>query len=229
MKNTHITIPRSLALASVVFATSVSSQAATLVTWSGTSQTADIVTTGFTGSHSGRSGSNTGFGSNDGFFGGDSGTGLSGAPVTAGTSFVKSGTTVTLTLTNNTGSDYTISALHWDLAVRNTSLSAFVVTYVSGGLGPASKQINSQTSIAAQGGGNEFDAYDYDYILSDDLTDTTLGNTESAVFTFAFSGGSTNNSSIFDNIAFEGAVVPEPSSAALLGLGGLALILRRRK
>ena len=30
-------------------------------------------------------------------------------------------------------------------------------------------------------------------------------------------------------IAFQGTVVPEPSSTALLGLGGLALILRRRK
>jgi len=33
----------------------------------------------------------------------------------------------------------------------------------------------------------------------------------------------------FSEINFTGEVVPEPSSAALLGLGGLALILRRRK
>ena len=33
----------------------------------------------------------------------------------------------------------------------------------------------------------------------------------------------------FDNITLDVAAVPEPSSAALLGLGGLALILRRRK
>ena len=76
-----------------------------------------------------------------------------------------------------------------------------------------------------------FDAYDYDYTLSSFLSDTTLGNTESAIFTFAFThtAGTGANSAIFDNIAFEGAVVPEPSSAVLLGLAGLALLLRRRR
>jgi hypothetical protein len=33
----------------------------------------------------------------------------------------------------------------------------------------------------------------------------------------------------YDNVRLDFAAVPEPSSAALLGLGGLALILRRRK
>ena len=33
----------------------------------------------------------------------------------------------------------------------------------------------------------------------------------------------------FDNVRLEATVVPEPSSIALLGLGGLALILRRKK
>ena len=223
--------PRALLAFGALVALTASSHAATLLTWTGTSETADVVTTGFTGSHSGRSGSNSGFGSNDTFFGGDSGTGLSGAPATAGTSFVKTGTTVTMTLTNNTGSDYNISALHWDLGARDNSVTGFTVTYLSGGLGPVSTVIDSQSSIASQGGGSLFDAYDYDYTLSDDLTDITLGDTESAIFTFAFThtAGTGANSAIFDNIAFEGAVVPEPSSAVLLGLAGLALLLRRRR
>ncbi|MGJ8655205.1 MAG: PEP-CTERM sorting domain-containing protein [Akkermansiaceae bacterium] len=37
------------------------------------------------------------------------------------------------------------------------------------------------------------------------------------------------SASVIDNIIVNGTVVPEPSSTALLGLGGLALILRRRK
>lgn len=41
--------------------------------------------------------------------------------------------------------------------------------------------------------------------------------------------GSANNVTGISEVAFQTSVVPEPSSAALLGLGGLALVLRRRK
>lgn len=41
--------------------------------------------------------------------------------------------------------------------------------------------------------------------------------------------GNSNTGSDYDNIVLQGTVVPEPSSAALLGLGGLAFILRRRR
>ena len=39
----------------------------------------------------------------------------------------------------------------------------------------------------------------------------------------------TNSFIAIDDVFLEVTAVPEPSSAALLGLGGLALILRRRK
>ncbi|MFK7912201.1 MAG: PEP-CTERM sorting domain-containing protein [Akkermansiaceae bacterium] len=42
-------------------------------------------------------------------------------------------------------------------------------------------------------------------------------------------GGANGTYHRYDNILITAEVVPEPSSAALLGLGGLALILRRRK
>ena len=147
--NTSRLLPRALLAFGALVALTSSSQAATLVTWTDTSETAAVVTTGFTGSHSGRSGSNAGFGSSDGTFG----SGLSGAPTTAGSSFVKTGTTITMTLNNNTGSDYNITDLRWDLGRRDNSVTGFTVTYVSGGLGPASTVIDTQSSIASQGGG----------------------------------------------------------------------------
>ena len=42
-------------------------------------------------------------------------------------------------------------------------------------------------------------------------------------------GGANNTFHVFDNISITSAAVPEPSSTALLGLGGLALMMRRRK
>ncbi len=62
------------------------------------------------------------------------------------------------------------------------------------------------------------------------LSDTTVN------FSFAFTTNPQLNNSLarahtLDNVVLTGtsAAVPEPSSATLLGLGGLALILRRRK
>jgi hypothetical protein len=42
-------------------------------------------------------------------------------------------------------------------------------------------------------------------------------------------GAGNYNDAYVDNLEVDFAVVPEPSITALLGLGGLALILRRRK
>ena len=41
--------------------------------------------------------------------------------------------------------------------------------------------------------------------------------------------GGGSSAAIFDDITVNGVVVPEPSSAALLGLGGLALLARRKR
>ena len=48
---------------------------------------------------------------------------------------------------------------------------------------------------------------------------------------FYGNGGPAASAEVYnlDNLLVEGTAVPEPSSVALLGLGGLALILRRRK
>ena len=54
----------------------------------------------------------------------------------------------------------------------------------------------------------------------------TIDTASTEVFLFIRANGA---QFLLDDVSLDYTVVPEPSSAALLGLGGLALILRRRK
>jgi hypothetical protein len=61
------------------------------------------------------------------------------------------------------------------------------------------------------------------------LTTTLDSNDVYFAFGSAPSSGTITSDSYFDNINITGTAVPEPTTTALLGLGGFALILRRRK
>lgn len=228
-------LPTAAAAAMLLALGANSASAAVIAAWdtwadTTTAYDADILTTGFTATvDSGANRVNAGFGSSDGTFGTLSGAGstLDGALLPR----ESDSATFTITLTNSTGSAYSIDSMHFDFEVRNDNgPDSFVVTYVSGGLGPASTQIGSVTGQTYNGyGSGLFDFTDYDYTLSSALTDTILANGESAIFTIVFSGApSASNSSAFDNLAFQGSVIPEPSVALLGGLGILMLLRRRR-
>ncbi len=71
-----------------------------------------------------------------------------------------------------------------------------------------------------------FDGLDQSTRIESVSSVTTVG--VAGDYEFRFSSPLTNNNHAYvDNVSFD--AVPEPSSTALLGLGGLALILRRRK
>lgn len=239
MKNTHNTITRSVALATVLCGSVASSQAAVLAFWDDwagtTTYAADSTTTGFaaTASVVGSSRINTGFGSTDGDFGDD----LAGAASTLTTGVLVRGRddqdVVTIALTNTTGMSYDFNSIHFDYGMRSQSGNAFTLAYTSGGLGADGTTIGSASGLTAVVGGSQSGAegngyYQYDFGLATPLSDITLGTGETATFTLTFTGDtSTGSSGVFDNLAIQGTVaVPEPSSTALIGLGGLALILR---
>ncbi|WP_435892612.1 PEP-CTERM sorting domain-containing protein [Oceaniferula spumae] len=66
-----------------------------------------------------------------------------------------------------------------------------------------------------------------------DLSDSKYSGLSSIEFRIYVDDRASNNdtssATFVDNVVLTGDAVPEPSSVALLGLGGLALILRRRK
>lgn len=214
-----------------MFAGSVASNAATLASWDiWGSGSADSTTTGFTATIAGFDTLRSDRGITDGTFGnnlaGASTADTRSAPF-RGTSF----NTMTITLTNGTASAYSIDTLHFDFGVRTNGPNTFIAKYTSGGLGPADTTIDTQTGLA-QANTTNGNIFQFDYTLSSSLSDTTLAAGESAVFTFDFSDttGSGSSLSLIDNVAFQGTeVIPEPSSFALLGLGGLALLARRRR
>ncbi|NNJ87435.1 MAG: PEP-CTERM sorting domain-containing protein [Akkermansiaceae bacterium] len=125
---------------------------------------------------------------------------------------------------SNTGSDnIALEYLFFSARPDSSGSTQMTVSYASG-------------DLTASGGGSTVVSYTstsytgYDVDLTSILTDNTLGAGESAVFTLVTPSALTNRFYV-DDIGMSGSItaVPEPSSAALLGLAGLALILRRRK
>ncbi|MDF3127936.1 hypothetical protein P0Y35_01875 [Kiritimatiellaeota bacterium B1221] len=168
---------------------------------------------------------NTTFGSNDGQFG------TIGSAVTTANSLLVSNNvtdTLYLTITNNSGSETSIDSLHFDFGPReggnstDYGFNAFTLRYLSGGLGPDSTVIDTQTNLSyilVQSNNPLEDLLDFDYNLADDLSDVTLADGESAQFEFVFSGHAGSNggnvSSVLDNIAIQGSAIPEPGSLIL--------------
>ena len=169
------------------------------------------------------------YGSTNGTYGDD----VSGASTALGTLLLSPyncAGTVTFTLTNNSAEDYYVDGLHFDFTAREKTsnaqagYNAFVLEYTSGGLGPASTMIDTQTdlpyTINGSQTGEQGDYPGYDYALSSYLTDITLAAGESAIFTMTFDGAADAYlGSPLDNVAFTGTVAPEPATMGLLSPG----------
>ena len=95
---------------------------------------------------------------------------------------------------------------------------------------------NTDTGTVSIAGGSPINFYDgvdttgqpYTFTGFDILAFTTpisLSSGDTLVFTNVSAGQSFE----IDSLDLDVVVVPEPSSTALLGLGGLALLMRRRK
>lgn len=248
----QVSAPKALASALILGLSTSASHAVILAAWDDWADTgsdgtydADSTFTGFSAQLDAAANRiNANWSSTDGTYGN-----VPGAPTAANGSFLtrQSGSALdlTFTITNNSGSDYNLESFNFDFAPRedgsgSNGPNAFVLTYASGGLEVDGTQIASETDLPVfltgpyQEDPNSDGNYpDYSYSLSPTLSSIVLANGESATFTLNFSGQSGGNainvSSMVDNVAFTGAVVPEPAAyAALFGLAAGLIALRRR-
>lgn len=156
---------------------------------------------------------------------------------------VPSGTgTWLLAVGGDTGSSATSTDDYWQFSAAAVSgkmldLTSFSFNYAAGNSGTS-----SFTAYVSTDSGSSFTQLD-DASLSPsgsalsstiNIDLTSIADTEAAIFRINISDGSgwagyhnsVQNVQLFGDVT---SAVPEPSTTALLGLGGIALILRRRK
>lgn len=139
---------------------------------------------------------------------------------------------LTITLTNLSGLDQIMDGFHFDAVTKNANGADTWALAFGGAI--------SGTSITAQTVGGAANMSGASAAIRDNTTDlTTLTDSvweagQDITFTLTFTGStnegtSNGNELLVDNIGVSVASIPEPSSALLLGLGGLALFGRRRR
>lgn len=116
---------------------------------------------------------------------------------------------VVFTVSADAGQTITLESLTFDLHSGADTIVQFQA---------AGAAVGSSVTLTSNG--------DFVVALNDPVV---IASGQSKSFTFNLNSGSLNSSIMLDDITLNGTVVPEPSSTALLGLGGLALILRRRR
>jgi hypothetical protein len=127
----------------------------------------------------------------------------------------------------------------FDQGSSNTGPRDFILDYSTDGTNFT--QFGSQYSVVANAAPNPTwnpSTYNSIYNVSFDLSSVTALDNQAAIYfrlvdnsTFSANGGTvgTGGTDRVDNVTIGTGIVPEPASLALLGVGGLLIVARRRR
>lgn len=136
---------------------------------------------------------------------------------------------LSITLTNNSGSDQIMDGFHFDGIRKNNNGAEFWTLGFSGaisGTTTTAEALNTHANMPDAPASSRDNFVDLS-TLADPVWENGQDITLSWTFTGSSNEGTSNgNELLLDNISV--TVVPEPSSL-LLGLGGFALVFRRRR
>lgn len=141
----------------------------------------------------------------------------------------ETGNTMTITITNNSTNALNLAEFHMDaLAFRPNASRTWTLDVGGSNVHTSAAQSITSLGTAPNATQDQHDEYDIS------LAGTTVaagGGSVDLVMTISGGGGNPGHHLWVDNIAVSGdfVTIPEPSSAALLGLGALGLFGRRRR
>lgn len=110
--------------------------------------------------------------------------------------------------------------IRWDCKAWDANTRSFDLDYRIGGSGVWTEILNNEQGLV---GDETYQSFSYD--LS---SITAIENQAIVEFRFYNLDRYGNGKFAFDNLELSGAVIPEPTSIFLLGLGGLAFLRKRR-
>lgn len=136
---------------------------------------------------------------------------------------------VNVTVTNNTGAEFTVDNLYFDLQTYlGTANGSMTVSHLSS-QSDLVDQFNNRSLGTITLSGNDHSTIHQSTVSTSTMADVTLADGQTAAFRFQLNTTGTSMGARFDNVAIGSNAIPEPGTYALIaGILSLTAVMVRR-